>query len=102
VNRPTETLTAAVSSIVAAVISILVAFYPEVAAKITAEVAAAIVLVLAWVATVVTYFVSRRQTDPTSSLAAAPDGSVVKAEPEEVEVLFHGDADDPGPIRVRP
>ena len=79
-NRPSETLSAAISSLVAAVISILAAFYPEVAAKITAEVSAAIVLILAWTATLVTWIVSRRLTDPASPLYPAPDGSVRRVE----------------------
>ena len=75
-NRPSETLSAAIASIVAAGISILAAFYPEVAAKITAEVAAAIVLVLAWTATVVTWIVSHKLRNPESPLVSLPDGSV--------------------------
>ena len=75
-NRPTETLTAAISAIVAATLVLLEAFYPEVAAKISAEVAAAIVLLLGYVATVVTYLVSRRLRHPASPLESLPDGSI--------------------------
>jgi len=77
-NRPTETLTAAISSIVAAALAILTAFYPEVAAKITAEVSAAIILGLAWVATIVTYFVTRSLNSASSPLVSEADGSVSK------------------------
>lgn len=77
-NRPSEVLTAVVSSLVAAAITILAAFYPEVAEKITAEVTAAIVLLLAWTATIVTYFVSKRLVSSASPLTSAPDGSVYK------------------------
>ena len=80
-NRPTETLTAAISSIVAAVLTIIAAFYPGVAEKITAEVTAAIVLILAWVATIVTYIVARRLRNPDSPLVSAPDGSVTTQPP---------------------
>ena len=80
-NRPTETLTAAISSLVAAAITIIAAFYPGVAEKITAEVTAAIVLVLAWTATIVTYFVARRLRNPDSPLVSAPDGSVTTSAP---------------------
>ena len=75
-NRPTETLTASVSTLVAAVLTILSAFYPGVAAKITAEVSAAIVLLLAWTATVVTYFVTKQIRAEDSPLVSRKDGSV--------------------------
>lgn len=93
-NRPSETLSAAIASVVAAVISILAAFYPEVAEKITAEVAAAIVLILAWTATVVTWVVSRRLVSVDSPLESAPDGSVVKVE-EPAEVIFESAEGEP-------
>lgn len=90
-NRPTETLTAAIASLVAAAITIIAAFYPEVAEKITAEVTAAIVLILAWVATVVTYFVARRLRNPDSPLVSEADGSVSSDVDAEPTPIFNSD-----------
>ena len=75
-NRPTETLTAALSAVVAAALVLLEAFYPELAAKITAEVSAAIMLLLGYAATIVTYFVTRRLRSGTSPLQSTADGSI--------------------------
>lgn len=74
-NRPTETLTAIVNSIVAAVIGILVIYHPEWAENL-GKATPYIVLLLAWIATAVTYFVARRLRNPDSPLVSAPDGSV--------------------------
>jgi Na+/melibiose symporter-like transporter len=78
-NRPTETVTAAVASVVAAVLVILQAFYPEAVEKVDANVTAAIVLLLSWTATVVTWIVSRRLTE--GSLVSRDDGSVTSETP---------------------
>jgi hypothetical protein len=78
VNRPSETLTAFILTMVGAAIQVLQQFYPEVAAKITPNITTAIVTTLAWTATIVTYFVTRRLRSPDSPLVSEADGSVSK------------------------
>ena len=79
-NRPTETLTAIVNSIVAAVIGIVVVYKPEWAADL-GKATPYIVLLLAWIATLVTYFVTRRLNRPDPTIVSLPDGSIAGRAP---------------------
>ena len=77
--RPSESITAAVSTIVGATLLILREFAPGVAAKITTDVQTAIIILLGYVAMLVTYLVTRRLNDPNSPLVSRADGSVTSA-----------------------
>ena len=79
--RPSESITAAVSTIVGATLLIVQAFWPEVAAKITYGVQNAIIILLGYVAMLVTYLVTRRLNDPNSPLVSRADGSVTTSAP---------------------
>lgn len=73
--RPTETLTALVNTLVGAATGVIIAFYPQ-TAETLGKATPGIVILLAWVATVVTYFVARRLRNPESPLVSSADGSV--------------------------
>jgi phosphate/sulfate permease len=72
VSRPSETLQAAIGSIVGAALIVAGAFLDT--SKITPEVVGALTILLSWVAALVTWYVARKQR--TGELAAAKDGSV--------------------------
>jgi hypothetical protein len=69
-TRPSETVTAAVGSILGALFAILVAYGVD----IPDGVQTAAVVLVAWIATGVTWFYARRQR--AGALGSAPDGKV--------------------------
>jgi hypothetical protein len=70
-TRPSETLTAAVGSIVGTLLIVLAAFTKV---SVSAEVAGAITIIVSWAAAVVTWYVSRQQR--AGELPSAPDGAI--------------------------
>lgn len=72
-TRPSETITAAVGSIVGAVLILVAAFTDF---TVSTEVAGAITLLVAWIATGITYLVVKRQKAGT--LTSGPTGEVLK------------------------
>jgi hypothetical protein len=71
-TRPSETVTAVASSVLAAVLIIGGAFMDL--SKVTPEVFGATVLLIGWLGTLVTYFVAKKQRAGTATSAA--DGKV--------------------------
>lgn len=74
VSRPSETLSAALGTLVLAVVSVLEALDIEVpVAYVTAATA-----VVGFVAAAVTWYVARQQRDPARPLSSGKDGTVVE------------------------
>ena len=72
-TRPSETIVAAVGSIVGALLIVLGAFTDF---TVTTEVAGAITLLIAWIATAVTWYIAKRQR--AGLLLSGDAGEVLK------------------------
>jgi hypothetical protein len=73
-KRPSESLSAAVGSIVGAVFILIGA---TTSAEISSEVQGAVIVLVSWIAAGVTWYVARRQR--SGELVSAADGTVTEA-----------------------
>lgn len=73
VSRPSEAITGIVGSIIGAILVLLSEFTDV---EVSTNAAAAIVVLVSWIAAGVTWYVARRQRDPSDDLGAAEDGTV--------------------------
>jgi phosphate/sulfate permease len=72
VSRPSETIQAAIGSIVGAALIVAGAFFDT--SKITPEVVGALILLLSWIAAGVTWYIARKQR--AGLLGSSKDGTV--------------------------
>ena len=81
-NRPAETISATVGTVVGAVLVIVGAVDDGLDFNDLSdpEVQGAIAILVGIVSSVVTFFVARRQRDPSDPIASAEDGTVVVEE----------------------
>ena len=70
-NRPSESITAIVGSVVGAILILVSAIWDV---EVGAEVSGAIVVLVSWTAALVTWFVAKRQR--SGDLGSAVDGTV--------------------------
>jgi len=76
VSRPAETISAIVAAVVGAITIIQGALEDGFQVDDVQTIVGAIMVVVGLVAPLVTWFIARRQRDPTSNVTSAPDGTV--------------------------
>lgn len=79
-SRPSETIAGTVGTVLGALLILYGALHDgfDFTDLQDPEVSGAITLLVGLVSGLVTYFVAKRQRDPTSNVSSADDGSVVK------------------------
>lgn len=79
-TRPAETLSLSIAAVIAAVLFVygVIKDGLDINDVSDPEFQAAVTVIVGAIATLVTWYIARRQRDPKDNLAAAPDGAVIQ------------------------